>query len=57
MPKPDEIVAALGDISGIDSYATLQAQMVDLFTPMIDLMKKWNLERPGSDSAQDGGHG
>ena len=32
MPKPAEIVAALGDVSAIDSYATLRAEMVDLFT-------------------------
>jgi hypothetical protein len=46
MPKPAEIVAALGDVSAIDSYATLQAQMVDLFTSMADGMKDWNDARP-----------
>jgi hypothetical protein len=45
MPKPAEIVAALGDVSAIDSYATLQAEMVDLFTSMADCMKDWNDER------------
>jgi hypothetical protein len=44
MPKPIEIIAALGDISGIDSYAMLQAHMVDLFTTVADGMK-WNHER------------
>jgi hypothetical protein len=34
MPKPAEIVAALGDVSAIKSYATLQAEMVDLFTSL-----------------------
>ena len=41
MPKPAEIVAALGDVSAIDSYATLQAEMVDLFTDLAD----WNDDR------------
>jgi hypothetical protein len=36
MPKPTEIVAALGDVSAIESYATLQAEMVALFTTMAD---------------------
>ena len=57
MPKPAEIVAALGDISDIESYATLQADMVDLFTTLADGMKKWNAGTSGSDHAQDGGHG
>ena len=39
MPKPAEIVAALGDVSAIDSYATLRAEMVDLFTDLADWMK------------------
>jgi CHASE3 domain sensor protein len=38
MPKPVEIIAALGDISAIDSYETLQAEMVDLFTSLADHM-------------------
>ena len=42
MPKPAEIVAALGDVSAIDSYATLQAEMVDLFT----YMANWEDKRP-----------
>ena len=46
MPKPAEIVAALGDISDIESYATLQAHMVDLFTTLADGAKKWKQERP-----------
>jgi hypothetical protein len=46
MPKPTEIIATLGDISGIDNYAMLQAHMVDLFTTMAEVAKKWNLERP-----------
>ena len=46
MPKPAEIVAALGDVSAIDSYATLQAEMVDLFTCMADSMKNWDDKRP-----------
>jgi len=46
MPKPTEIVAALGDVSAIESYATLQAEMVDLFTTMADGLKKRNQERP-----------
>ena len=46
MPKPTEIVAALCDVSAIDSYATLQAEMVDLFTSLADRMKELNEERP-----------
>ena len=46
MPKPTEIVATLGDVSAIESYATLQAEMVDLFTAMADGMKKRNQQRP-----------
>jgi hypothetical protein len=46
MPKPTEIVAALGDVSAIESYATLQAEMVDLFITMADGLKKRNRERP-----------
>ena len=46
MPKPAEIVAALGDLSDIESHATLQAHMVDLFTSAADGMKKWNRQRP-----------
>jgi hypothetical protein len=42
MPKPAKIVAALGDVSAIDSYATLQAEMVDLFTSLADCKKDWN---------------
>jgi hypothetical protein len=45
MPKPAEIVAALGDVSAIDSYATLRAEMVDLFTDLANWMKDWNDER------------
>ena len=45
MPKPAEIVAALGDVSAIDSYATLRAEMVDLFTDLVDWMKDRNDER------------
>jgi hypothetical protein len=45
MPKPAEIVAALGDVSAIDSYATLRAEMVDLFTSVADRMKDRNDER------------
>ena len=36
MPKPAKIVAALGDVSAIVSYATLQAEMVDLFNDLAD---------------------
>jgi hypothetical protein len=43
MPKPAEIVAALADVSRIDSYATLQAEMVDLFTDLAE--RKRNDER------------
>ena len=46
MPKPAEIVAALGDVSAIDSYATLQARAVDLFTCMADGIKNWDDKRP-----------
>jgi hypothetical protein len=46
MPKPAEIVAALGDISAVDSYATLQAEMVDLFTMLADHMCQSQDERP-----------
>jgi hypothetical protein len=46
MPKPAEIVAALGDVSAIDSYETLQTEMVDLFTCMADDMKSWDDKRP-----------
>jgi hypothetical protein len=45
MPKPAEIVAALGDVSAIDSYTTLRAEMVDLFTDLVDWMKDRNDER------------
>jgi hypothetical protein len=45
MPKPAEIVAALGDVSAIDSCATLRAEMVDLFTDLVDWMKDRNDER------------
>src|SRR5262245_18022994 len=45
MPKPAEIVAALGDVSTIVSYATLRAEMVDLFTDLVDWMKNRNDER------------
>ena len=45
MPKPAEIVAAVGDVRAIDSYATLRAEMVDLFTTMADCMKDRNDER------------
>jgi len=38
MPKPAEIVVALGDVSAIESYATLQAEMVDLFSSLADCM-------------------
>ena len=55
MPKPAEIVAALGDVSAIDSYATLRAEMVDLFTDLAERMKNRNDERQ-SDLPQDGGH-
>jgi hypothetical protein len=44
MPKPAEIVAALGNVSAIDSYATLRAEMVDLFTDLADRMKNRNDE-------------
>src|SRR5262249_54714501 len=40
-----EIVAALGDISAIESYPTLRAEMVDLFTSLADRMKDRNDER------------
>ena len=46
MPKPAEIVAALGDVSAIASYATLQTEMVDLFTCLADGMKNWDDKRP-----------
>jgi hypothetical protein len=46
MPKPTEIVAALADVSAIDSCETLRAEIVDLFTMLSDLMKDWNDERP-----------
>jgi hypothetical protein len=46
MPKSTEIVAALGDVSAIDSYATLQAEMVDLFTSLADCLNDWKDERP-----------
>jgi hypothetical protein len=42
MPKPAEIVAALGDVSAVPSYATLQAEMIDLFNSMADGMKTRN---------------
>ena len=45
MPKPAEIVAALGDVSAIDSYAMLRAEMVDLFTTLANCMKDRNDER------------
>src|SRR5262245_40560666 len=45
MPKPAQLVAALGDVSASESYATLRAEMVDLFTDLVDWMKKRNDER------------
>jgi CHASE3 domain sensor protein len=45
MPKPAEIVAALGDVSAIESYATLRAEMVDLFSSLADWMKDRSDER------------
>jgi hypothetical protein len=45
MPKPSEIVAALGDVSAIDSCETLRAEMVDLFTDLVGWMKDRNDER------------
>ena len=45
MTKLAEIVAALGDVSAIDSYAALQAQMVDLFADLADAMKDRKDER------------
>jgi len=45
MPKPAEIVAALGDVSAIESYATLRGEMVDLFTDLVDWMKNRHDER------------
>jgi len=38
MPKPAEIIASLSDLSAIDSYATLRAEMVDLFADVADRM-------------------
>jgi hypothetical protein len=52
MPKPAEIVAALGDVSAIDSYATLQAEMVDLFTSLADGMKDGAMSVPFRSSAR-----
>jgi hypothetical protein len=46
MPKPAEIVAALGDLSAIDDYVTLKCEMVDLFDMLADCMKGWSDERP-----------
>ncbi|SDK04622.1 hypothetical protein SAMN05216338_108217 [Bradyrhizobium sp. Rc2d] len=46
MPRPVEIIAALADISAVDSYETLQAEMVDLFTSLADHMDHWNDKRP-----------
>ena len=46
MPKPAEIIAALGDVSAIDRYETLRAEIVDLFTMLSDRMKDWNDKRP-----------
>ena len=45
MPKPAEIVAALGDVSAIDSCEALRAEIVDLFTDLVDWMKNRNDER------------
>ena len=45
MTKLAEIVAALGDVSAIESYAALQAQMVDLFADLADAMKDRKDER------------
>ena len=45
MSKPAEILAALGDVSAIDSCETLRAEMVDLFTDLVDWMKDRNDER------------
>ena len=45
MPKPAEIVAALADVSAIDSDETLRAEIVDLFTMLSDRMKERNDKR------------
>ncbi|WP_454616504.1 hypothetical protein [Bradyrhizobium cenepequi] len=45
MPKPTEIIAALADTSAIDSYATLRAEMVDLFIGLAERMQIWNDDR------------
>ena len=45
MTKLAEIVAALGDVSVIVSYGTLQAEMVDLFADLANAMKDQNDER------------
>src|SRR6266480_6688258 len=57
MPKPDEIVAALADVSAVDSYETLQAELVDLFADPGGPHE--GLERQASrpDHAKDGGDG
>jgi hypothetical protein len=46
MPKRAEIVAALGDISAIDSHATLKAEMVDMFSDSTEQMSSWDDKRP-----------
>jgi hypothetical protein len=52
VPKPAEIVAALGDVGAIDSYATLLAEMVDLFTSLADYMKDSAMSVPLRSSAR-----
>ena len=46
MPKRAEIVAALSDISAIESYATLKAEMVDMFTDLAEHMSSLDDKRP-----------
>jgi hypothetical protein len=45
MPKSDEIVAALADISAIDSHEALKAEMVEWFSDLANYMNRRKDER------------
>ena len=46
MPRLNEIVAALADISKIDSYETLAAEMADWFSCLAHRISTWSDKRP-----------
>jgi hypothetical protein len=46
MSRTNEIVAALADVSSIDGYETLRAEMVDWFSDQSERMRAWEDKRP-----------